>query len=635
MLDTSGIHRLVKQARGRLRTQAALELATFALIPGSAIALGSVFAVRNLWISTGTGVAIIAATLGVVAIVAVLGAMRRFPTHMVATKIDRASNLSDRLATACAFEEHLAREGEPVDPETLELMRLAIADGARATQGAHVKAATPFKKPAETGPALAFVSIAALIALLIYVPSFWLTTAAGEHVTNEIAKKNAGPDEADKIALDEEDIAYNQDLLDELKRTARETGDEHLEKFAKEIEELLADAQMGKISKQEMLEKLAKAEKEYNEGLDKNIDESMKELEKTGKELKKEQLTKELGKALEKGDMEKAAEEMEKLAKKLENNELNDKQKQKLAQALDKAAEKFDQRQKNEQKNQDQQIQQTKQSIDKLKEKLARAKTEREKNQLSRQLQRQKRELKKLQRKKQEQEKSASKRELKQLHRNMKEAAKNMQKKGQQSRRQASKRMRDMKRNTGKVSADKRRMTNQRKVASQMRDLKDAMRRAKRQGSRGPKDRFGRNKRNSDFRRRAQGGKGDRDSWKPGQNGQGKPGQGKNGKNGKNGKMAGKGGQKPGDGHDPDLLGDPTKMSGDTKDESLQGIQGKGPSTRETILTAAEKGFSGQSYKKVYTRYTTQVEEVINAEKVPAGYKYYIKKYFKMIKPQQ
>lgn len=634
MLDTSGIHQLVRKARRRLRTQAALELATFALIPGSAISLAAVYAVRSAWITPATGLGIIAAALALVATFAIVGAMRRFPTHMVATKIDRASNLSDRLATACAFEEYLAREGEPVDAETLELMRLAIVDGARATEKARVELATPYKKPAEIAPALAFVSVAALVALLINVELFPLSQQAGALVRDEIAKKNAGPDEADKIALDEEDIAYNQDLLDELKRTARETGDEHLEKFAKEIEELLAQAQLGKISKQEMLEKLAQAEKEYSEGLDKDVDSSMKELEKTGKELKKDQLTKELGKALEKGDLDKAGEEMEKLAQKLDKNELSEKDRQKLADALDKAAEKFEERQKQQEKQQEKQVEQAQKSVDKLKQQLSRAKSEREKNKLSRQLERKKRELKKLQREKQEQQKSASKRELKQLHRNMKQAAKDMRQKSQQSRRQASKRMRDMKRNTGKVSADKRRMTNQRKVASQMRDLKDAMRRAKRSGSRGPKDRFGRNKRNSDFRRRAQGGQGNRDSWKPGQNG--KDGQGKNGKNGKNkGQMAGTGGQKPGDGHDPNLLGDPTKMSGDTKDESLQGVHGKGPSTRETILSAAEKGFSSQGYKNVYTRYTTQIEEVINSEKVPAGYKYYIKKYFKMIKPQQ
>ena len=80
-------------------------------------------------------------------------------------------------------------------------------------------------------------------------------------------------------------------------------------------------------------------------------------------------------------------------------------------------------------------------------------------------------------------------------------------------------------------------------------------------------------------------------------------------------------------------MGDPTAHSGKTKDESLQGIQGKGPSTRETILSAAQKGFSSQAYKKIYGNYKAIVEEVIRAEKVPSGYKFYVKKYFQKIKP--
>ena len=80
-------------------------------------------------------------------------------------------------------------------------------------------------------------------------------------------------------------------------------------------------------------------------------------------------------------------------------------------------------------------------------------------------------------------------------------------------------------------------------------------------------------------------------------------------------------------------LGAPTARKGNTKDEGLQGVQGKGPSTRETILSAAEKGFSSQSYRQVYGKYRSIVEEVINAEKVPGGYKFYVKKYFQKIKP--
>ena len=84
----------------------------------------------------------------------------------------------------------------------------------------------------------------------------------------------------------------------------------------------------------------------------------------------------------------------------------------------------------------------------------------------------------------------------------------------------------------------------------------------------------------------------------------------------------------------PNLRGDPTKMSGNTQDESMQGVRGKGPSTRETVLTAAQKGFASRAYKDVYVNYKTKVEEVIKNEKVPSGYKYYVRRYFQKIRPQ-
>ncbi len=72
---------------------------------------------------------------------------------------------------------------------------------------------------------------------------------------------------------------------------------------------------------------------------------------------------------------------------------------------------------------------------------------------------------------------------------------------------------------------------------------------------------------------------------------------------------------------------------GNAKDESVSGVQGKGPSIKETIVSAAQKGFATRAYKDVYGRYKPAIEEVINSEKVPSGYKYYVKKYFQKIKP--
>jgi hypothetical protein len=110
-----------------------------------------------------------------------------------------------------------------------------------------------------------------------------------------------------------------------------------------------------------------------------------------------------------------------------------------------------------------------------------------------------------------------------------------------------------------------------------------------------------------------------------------KPGQG----NKPGGKGQQPGGDSYGDGHDPDMMGDATAKSGNTKDESVSGTHGKGPSKRETILSSAQKGFATKQYEQVYAEYKSIVEEVMQIEKVPSGYKYYIKRYFQKIKPHR
>jgi len=50
-------------------------------------------------------------------------------------------------------------------------------------------------------------------------------------------------------------------------------------------------------------------------------------------------------------------------------------------------------------------------------------------------------------------------------------------------------------------------------------------------------------------------------------------------------------------------------------------------------LSAAQKGFARDSYKKVYVKYEQVVEDVMRNEKLPSSYKYYVKRYFAKIHP--
>src|SRR6187401_2589688 len=117
MADTSRIHSLVAGARRRLKLQSALESAVLAVIPAAAAAAGVVFLVRSETLDQSIGILLLAACGAVVLLGGMLGWLRRIPDTYVATRIDRASGLSDRLATAIAFEADL-RRGTEVPDET-------------------------------------------------------------------------------------------------------------------------------------------------------------------------------------------------------------------------------------------------------------------------------------------------------------------------------------------------------------------------------------------------------------------------------------------------------------------------------------------------------------------------------------
>jgi hypothetical protein len=164
VIDTSAIQRLVRGARVRIRTQWALEGATTATIVAATLSLVSIFCMRTQAIRPSTGIYLLIAAGLVIVAGAVLGATRRLDDEVVARRIDRASNLSDRLSTAIAFDRVL-RWGSPTDPDvTHELMHAAIRDGVRAAPRANIRAAAPFTAPRDWRAALCFLVISALAA---------------------------------------------------------------------------------------------------------------------------------------------------------------------------------------------------------------------------------------------------------------------------------------------------------------------------------------------------------------------------------------------------------------------------------------------------------------------------------------
>jgi hypothetical protein len=97
-----------------------------------------------------------------------------------------------------------------------------------------------------------------------------------------------------------------------------------------------------------------------------------------------------------------------------------------------------------------------------------------------------------------------------------------------------------------------------------------------------------------------------------------------------------KGGHSAGHGHDPRLAGKATNPKMGTLDVQAAGIDtGQGASRSEVILGAAERGFKGGGYKKVYTEYRTSAEEQMHRDEIPPGANDHVRRYFDLIRPRE
>ena len=84
-----------------------------------------------------------------------------------------------------------------------------------------------------------------------------------------------------------------------------------------------------------------------------------------------------------------------------------------------------------------------------------------------------------------------------------------------------------------------------------------------------------------------------------------------------------------------EMLGDdPTRLNSNTRDSRVEGQHGEGPSRSEVILGAAERGFVGRGYRDVHTDYSNHAEEVLERDEVPPGYRFYVRRYFQLIRPR-
>jgi hypothetical protein len=97
--------------------------------------------------------------------------------------------------------------------------------------------------------------------------------------------------------------------------------------------------------------------------------------------------------------------------------------------------------------------------------------------------------------------------------------------------------------------------------------------------------------------------------------------------------------EEAGEGEGAGLGGSPkdgpaTAGSGQHVDTRVEGEKRGGPSRSEVIFESGQRGFASEGYAKVHGDYLRHAESVLERERVPGGYRYYVRRYFQLIRPR-
>ena len=80
------------------------------------------------------------------------------------------------------------------------------------------------------------------------------------------------------------------------------------------------------------------------------------------------------------------------------------------------------------------------------------------------------------------------------------------------------------------------------------------------------------------------------------------------------------------------LSGKQTELEAKTLEDFVDGKEGKGASTREILYGAAKQGTRVRGYGKVHIDYSMRASRQMEDEKIPAGYREYVERYFRLIR---
>lgn len=634
------IERPARRAARRLRARRAILWAAKALA-GGLVAAAVLLVLRKVGVLSEQACQI-GLALAVLQVVVAAGVAyaRRLPRRAGAVALDRFHGLSDRLSSALSFGELRSEERTP-------FMLAAIEDALEHGERVDPRRAVPMRAPREW-PFLVAMSVA-IVAILAF--------EVRRHEPIAVAKT------IDAIDVTEDDLDAMREFLREVDQRLQT---DEAKAAIQEFNQLIEDLANKRLDRTEAFRRMQQLEDRLLRGREADAKALEEALRKMGEELKKSELSKPTGEALSDKDLEAAERALKDLAKKLREDRakgaIDKQQLEKLRDAMKKASEEQAKRaealaQKREELKQD---------LLKQRQRADAGANEQEKSLL----QKKERELDRLDRE-HEQQREAQ-RELDRLDRDLQKAAEDLMKDLGLSADDLDSAAQDINRMA------KQEMTQEEKeqLRQKLQELRETMRQQSQGGA-------GQMQRLRVFQQRAQGqgqpGQGGQQGQGQGQQGQGQQGQGQQagngqgqgqgqqgqgqgqqgetwilgpngekilmltkgqgqggGNQGQGGGGQGQQGQGWGTGHDEDVQGkQATNLKGATQDTQVQGNEtGQGGSRSEVILGAAERGFASKGYNKVYREYHTVAEEALEKDEIPGGYRFYVRRYFQLIRPR-
>jgi hypothetical protein len=638
------VDRAARRAERRIRAGRSLRFVAHALCASLALAVVDVSLRKVGVLGEATARALLAAAAAVVACAAAFGWSSRLPPRAGARALDRFHGWSDRLSSALAFAER------PADQQT-PLMRAAIEDAIAMAPAARPAAAVPVALPR------AGAAVLALAGLLIAVMMFEVRT----HPIVAHART------IDPVEMASDDL---EDVKDFLKQIDQRQLSDDTKAAVDQFNRLVEDIANRRLDRTEAFRRLEALEEKLLAGSAADARALEQQLEAMGEELKKADLTRPAGEALTDDKLARARDAMRELAQKLRTTSgpVDKVKLDQLREALKKAALAAQERQQELERRRDELADE----ILKKKGEMQDAGSEEEESLLEKKT----RELDRLDRELDQQRNAGQ--QLDRLDRELEQAAQDLMKDLGLTAQDLDQGAEDLNR------LDEEHMSQQDKeeLKQKLEELRELLRQ---QGQGGKSQmvrlkRFGRMARGqgqsgktgdgppnggsdgqSGGDQQGEGGQQGNQGQEQGQGGQGSAGGqagetwivGPNGEKilmlsrtsgGSGGPQSAAGGNGPGndhhpggwgEGHDPNVQGKATHTPMTTEDTQVQGAAaGRGESRSQVILGAAERGFASHGYQKVYTEYHQVAEQSLARDDIPGGYRFYVKRYFQLIRPR-